>query len=124
MQEVYFVLIGIAGGILAGMGMGGGTLLIPMLVFFMGVSQISSQGINLIAFIPMAIVALIIHFKNKLINFKVGIPILISGTLFSILGAQMSKNIEDKNLSLYFGIFLIVLGIFQLVDLLVKVIKK
>ncbi len=48
------------------MGIGGGTILIPpSLVFFTELNQKQAQGINLIVFIPVAIIALIIHFKEK-----------------------------------------------------------
>ena len=42
-------------GILAAMGVGGGMILIVYLTFFVGVPQLSAQGINLIYFIPIAI---------------------------------------------------------------------
>ena len=52
-------------GVLGGLGMGGGTILIPLLTIFFDVEQQQAQAINLVAFIPMAIVSLIIHIKNK-----------------------------------------------------------
>ena len=52
MQFLYFVLAGVLGGVLAGMGMGGGTLTLPILVLVMGVEQITAQFANLIAFLP------------------------------------------------------------------------
>ena len=51
MQFLYFVLAGVLGGVLAGMGMGGGTLTLPILVLVMGVEQITAQFANLIAFL-------------------------------------------------------------------------
>jgi uncharacterized membrane protein YfcA len=46
-----YILVGIIGGVLGGMGMGGGTLLIPMLGIFFGLEQHVAQAINLISFI-------------------------------------------------------------------------
>ena len=60
--------IGFFAGIIGGMGMGGGTLLIPILTIFLSFEQKNAQAINLLVFIPMAIVALIIHFKNLKVN--------------------------------------------------------
>ena len=57
-------MTGIAAGVLGGMGMGGGTLLIPALTTIFGVDQKLSQAINLTAFVPMAAVALFIHAKS------------------------------------------------------------
>ena len=61
------VLAGVIGGIVGGMGMGGGTLTIPILTIFLSYEQLQAQGINLIAFLPMSVVALIIHAKNHLV---------------------------------------------------------
>ena len=52
-------------GIAGGMGIGGGAILIPALIFFSNLSQHVAQSTNLIFFIPTAISALIIHIKNK-----------------------------------------------------------
>lgn len=112
-----FIIFGVVGGILGGMGMGGGTLLIPLLTLWGNLSQKEAQGINLVVFIPMAIVALIIHFKNKLVHFKAGIYSIISGVIFSALGALLAVNLKSENLKLYFGIFLIALSIFQFVSI-------
>lgn len=120
MDIVFFILIGLAGGVIAGMGMGGGTLLIPMLVIFMELDQHLSQGINLIAFIPMAIVALIIHSKNNLVDFKIGLPILLLGLVGAGIGAWITESVESDSLTLYFGIFLTILGVFQLINLFFK----
>ena len=59
MQFLYFVLAGVLGGVLAGMGMGGGTLTLPILVLVMGVEQITAQFANLIAFLPSGSAALL-----------------------------------------------------------------
>ena len=112
---VLFILAGCVAGVLGGMGMGGGTLLIPLLTIFLGVEQRVAQGINLISFIPMAIVALILHIKNKLIDFKGVILIIASGVVFSVLGTIVAKIIEGETLTKVFGGFLVALGILQLI---------
>ena len=112
-----FIIFGCLGGILGGMGMGGGTLLIPLLTIFTDIEQKEAQGINLIVFIPMAIIALIIHFKNKLVNVKTSIFIMLTGVIFSIVGSFIALKLKSENLKVYFGIFLIVLSIFQFVSI-------
>ena len=69
MEYFLYILFGALGGLIGGMGMGGGTILIPLLTLFLNVPQLQAQTINLISFIPMAIVSLIIHIKNKLVDF-------------------------------------------------------
>ena len=56
--------IGFFSGIISGMGIGGGTILIPALLFLTEVNQQQAQGVNLIYFIPTAVMALITHRKN------------------------------------------------------------
>ena len=64
---LYF-LSGFSSGIFGGMGMGGGTILIPILTIFFSLDQRLSQGINLISFLVMSLVALIIHYKNGFLS--------------------------------------------------------
>ena len=68
MSFYLLVLCGFAGGVLGGMGMGGGTALIPLLTIFLGLPQTVAQGINLISFLPMSLLALSVHFKNGLLK--------------------------------------------------------
>lgn len=71
---VWCVIFGFIAGIVGGMGMGGGTLLVPLLSL-LDIPQRQMQAINLISFLPMCAVALIFHFKNKLVVTKIsGLP--------------------------------------------------
>ena len=64
------VLIGVFSGIFSGIGMGGGTILIFLLTTFIGLEQHIAQATNLIYFIPTAISAIIVNFKDKKIDTK------------------------------------------------------
>lgn len=113
MGFVWDVVAGLAGGLLGGMGMGGGTVLIPLLTIFRAVSQHSAQAINLISFIPMAVVALIIHIKNKLVSFKNIVWIIVTGILTCILGCYIARAMSGKILQRFFGGFLFLLSVWQ-----------
>ena len=115
MQFVWLGISGIVGGILGGMGMGGGTLLIPLLTIFCGVKQHLAQAINLISFVPMSIVVLIIHAKNKLIDKEKILWVIIFGILSCIGGCFLSENLSGNLLKKLFGGFLILLAIFQFI---------
>lgn len=112
---LYFV-VGVIGGVLGGMGMGGGTLLIPMLTIFFSVEQHTAQAVNLIAFIPMAVIALIIHLKNKLIDFKKVFLIISSGIVTCVLGCILAKILSANFLKRIFGLFLVLLSIYQFIN--------
>ncbi|MBQ2864491.1 MAG: sulfite exporter TauE/SafE family protein [Clostridia bacterium] len=121
---LWFIIAGIVSGVIAGMGMGGGTLLIPILTIFLSVAQGSAQAINLLAFLPCAIFSLIIHIKNKLVNFKIGIPIIITGVLSSIGASLLAVNTKNEVLQILFGVFLLVVGIEQAVSVIVCLVKQ
>lgn len=109
---------GVISGTVSGTGMGGGTILILILSVFMGIDQHVAQGANLIFFVPTSISAIIITFKEKLINWKVGIPVAISGIIGAIIGAKISVNMDVNRLKRYFGIFLILITIYEIYSLI------
>jgi hypothetical protein len=106
-------LIGLVSGIISGMGIGGGTILIPALIFFISISQHQAQGINLIVFIPISIVALITHFLNKNIELKLAIPIIISGLIGAVIGSKIAVNISSDLLRKIFAVFLLFMGLYE-----------
>ena len=110
---IIFSLIGIIGGVLGGMGMGGGTLLIPLLTIFLNLPQKEAQAINLIAFLPMSIIALILHYKNKLLKFKNVGYVILSGLFTCVFGFFIAKNLSGEILKRFFGVFLLILSVTQ-----------
>lgn len=120
MRSIILAAIGIAGGVIGGMGMGGGTLLIPLLTLCAKTEQHIAQAANLLAFIPMSAAALFVHAKNKLLSgkyfFWVALPAVAASVPASLLGAAVG----GKALSRYFGIFLALLGCYQLISLSIQ----
>lgn len=112
------LLIGVVSGIFSGIGMGGGTILIFFLTFFMGVEQHIAQATNLIFFIPASIVAIFVNMKNENIDIKNGIIISIFGILGAIVGANISLNMEVSVLKKCFGIFLILITINEIYSII------
>ena len=118
MNYIWFLIVGVVGGVLGGMGMGGGTLLIPLLTIFLSISQIESQGFNLLTFLPMSIVAIIIHIKNKMIQLKGVWIVAVSGLVSSVFASFWASRLEDYVLGKCFGIFLIILSFCETIKLL------
>ena len=114
------ILAGVLGGIVGGMGMGGGTLTIPILTIFLSYEQLQAQGINLIAFLPMSVVALIIHAKNHLVAFKETWLLALIGSVFSLIGALVANHMSSGVLKNLFAVFLIGLAIWQLIEMIKK----
>lgn len=124
MMWIWFIVSGLLSGVVAGMGMGGGTILIPVLTIFFSVTQVMSQGINLLAFLPCAIVSLIIHIKSKLVNFKIGLPIIFAGVLASVAASFLAVNTKNDTLQLFFAVFLLCVGLEQIVAVVVQIVKN
>lgn len=115
---MFEVLIGFISGIVSGTGMGGGTILILCLSMFMGIEQHIAQATNLVFFIPTSIMAIIVNIKQKYIDFKIAIPIAISGIVGAVIGAIFSTKTDVRHLKKYFGIFLGLIAIWEIYSLL------
>ena len=105
-----FGIIGFFAGIIGGMGMGGGTILIPALVLFLGIDPKIAQSINLLSSIPMTIGALAIHIKNKNVIFKLVLPIALFGVMGAVAGSFVANYLSSEMLKKAFGVFLLVIG--------------
>lgn len=111
------ILIGGLSGIFSGIGMGGGTILIFLLTTFAGLEQHIAQATNLIYFIPTAISAIIVNYKNKNIDVKLATYISGCGIIGAIIGSIISVNIQVGTLRKLFGIFLIFIAIHEIYTL-------
>lgn len=114
------IITGFLAGIISGMGIGGGTILIPALTLFISIEQKTAQAINLIYFIPTAIVAVITHAKQKNLEKEIIKPLVIWGIIGAIAGSIVMNLISQNILRTGFGVFLFILGIMEIV----KGIKK
>ncbi len=121
---ILYAILGFASGIFGGLGMGGGTLLIPLLNIFLGLEQKLCQGINLVSFLVMALFSLIIHFKNGYIQTKGIFYIILSGLALSLVGSFLAGALPSKVLKISFGVFLCVLSVVQFTQTLCEKNKK
>lgn len=101
-------------GIFASLGLGGGMILIIYLTVFASLPQLQAQGINLVFFVPIALVSLILHSKNHMIEWKKTVPIIITGTIFVIIFSLLANSMNDRLLGRIFGGFIILAGIKEL----------
>lgn len=101
-------------GVFASMGVGGGMILIVYMTVFQHMPQLNAQGINLVYFIPIAILSLIIHTKNKLVEWKKVWPAIICGVVTAIIGSYAAIYIGSDILKRIFGGFILIIGIKEL----------
>lgn len=123
-MTLVYILVGVVGGIIGGMGMGGGTLLIPLLTIFCSVEQHLAQACNLIVFIPMSVVAVIIHAKNGLIDGKYFLWTAVPAAAIGVLSSLLCKNLGGEELKKWFGCFLLALSVYQFVSSIATAIKN
>jgi len=109
---IYFVAL--IAGIFASLGVGGGMVLIIYLTVFEDYSQIAAQGINLIYFIPIAILSVIIHSKNKLIEWKFITPSIICGIFGAVVGSLAALHFGSVIVRKVFALFILCIGIKEL----------
>ncbi len=120
MEFLWFLIIAVVSGIFAGMGMGGGTFLIPLITLLMNVPQNIAQCINLLVFVPMAVVNIVVYSRKKLIDFKNWWWVSIPACLVSLVGSLLAADLSDKILKISFGVFISLIGIIQLLILVFK----
>ncbi len=112
MRFYLYLILGVLGGLPAGMGMGGGTVTIPLLVLVGGVEQKLAQSANLFAFLPMSLFALKTHKDNGLLATKGILWSVLPALLLSALGALVATSLPSRLLRKGFGAFLIGLSFF------------
>ena len=107
-----FFLLGLGVGFSSGMlGIGGGSLMIPSLVFLFGLSQQEAHGVSLAVMIPTALAGSIVHFKERRVNLKMAPFLWISIILGVPLGAIIANSIEERSLRIIFIIIITLIGI-------------
>ncbi|MBQ7085049.1 MAG: sulfite exporter TauE/SafE family protein [Anaerotignum sp.] len=111
---MWVALVGFCSGIISGMGIGGGTILIPALLFFTDITQQQAQGVNLIYFIPTAITALITHQKKGTLDWKTAKPLAIMGLAGAAAGAFLAVSLKSEVLRKIFGGFLFLMGLSEI----------
>lgn len=111
---IILIITGFIAGIVSGMGIGGGTILIPALTLIIALPQKTAQGINLLYFIPTASVALFTHIRAKRIRKDLLIGLIIGGIAGAIIGSLLANALEPDYLRKGFGVFLLVMGLTEI----------
>lgn len=108
MKEILYIVLGLIAGTLSGMfGIGGGTILIPGLVFLAGLTQHEAQGTTLaIMLLPIGLLAVIRYYQNGHVNFYISAFIIAGFFIGGLLGANMAEMVSSLVLRRAFGVFL------------------
>lgn len=103
-------IVGILAGIVAGtLGVGGGIIIVPALVFILGFTQHHAQGTSLaVLLFPVGILAVINYHKEGFVNYKFAAILIIAFIIGSYFGSLIALNINDRILKKIFGVLMII----------------
>lgn len=103
------ILVGLAAGTLSGLvGVGGGIIIVPALVFFLGFSQQAAQGTSLgLLLLPVGILAVINYYHKGFIDLKVIGIMSIAFVLGGWLGSKLALSISQEVVKKIFAVFLL-----------------
>lgn len=108
------IIVGFLTGVLASMGLGGGFILVVWLTMFAGVEQRAAQGVNLLFFLPIALISLVIHLGNGLVNKTLVKKLALGGVLGAVIGTFAAQHMGNDFLRMLFALFLLGFGLREL----------
>jgi uncharacterized protein len=114
---IILILIGLVAGIFSGLiGLGGAVIMIPALIFFLGMSQFSAQGTSLAVMLPpIGILAAYNYWKAGEANLKFAMIIAFAFIIGGYIGSSFALNIPVNTLRKIFAIALIIIAINMLI---------
>ena len=108
-----YILLGLVAGILSGLiGIGGGIIIIPVLVFIFGFSQHMAQGTTLALLVPpIGLLAALMYYKQGYVDVKVALYICIGFIVGSFFGAKFAMGLSGAVLEKIFGVALLIIAL-------------
>jgi uncharacterized membrane protein YfcA len=119
---IVYIVIGILAGGLSGIfGIGGGILVIPALVYVAGYSQLSATGTSLAVLLPpIGLAATLEYYRRGYVNIPAAIIIASALMLSSWISAKFTVKLNPTAVKIAFGVFLVVVGTFTIVQAVLK----
>jgi len=110
---IILIIIGFATGVLGGMvGVGGGVILVPALVFILGFSQLDAQGTSLaLIMFPVGLLAVIQYYKQGHVDFNIVFILAIGFVIGSFFGSKISLSIPQQTVKRIFAILMLVIAV-------------
>ena len=114
---IILIIIGLLAGVLSGLvGVGGGILMIPLLIIFLGLTQHEAQGTALFAMLPpIGILAAINYYKEGFVKWEYAIVIAFTFVIGGYLGSKLSLSLPPQMVRRIFGIIML-LGAIKLIS--------
>jgi uncharacterized membrane protein YfcA len=110
---IILIIIGLSAGIVSGLlGVGGAIIMVPALVFFLGLTQHQAQGTSLAVLVfPVGFLAFWNYYKQGYVNFKIAVIIMLAFVIGGYLGSSIAVRIPERPLKIFFGVLIVILGL-------------
>lgn len=116
LPQKYLGLVGVFGGVISGFfSVGGGIVSVPLLVAFFGMTQTAAQGLGLALATPGTLIALWTYARAGHVNWMLGLPLAVGGTLSISAGVALAHRLPERRLRMLFCGGLIVLALWMMV---------
>ena len=110
---VILLMVGVAAGFASGMvGIGGGIVIVPALVYFLALSQHQAQGISIgMLLMPVGFLAAYNYYKQGNLNFTYSAIIGVTFVLGAYLGSKVSLKMDPSLMKRIFGVFILLISL-------------
>ncbi len=117
LQIILYILLGLLAGTASGLiGIGGGVIIVPILVFVFGFSEHIAQGTTLALMIPpIGILAVYEYYEKSFINWPVAAFICLGFVVGGFLGSKVAVDLSNGVLQKIFGIAIVVIGLYMII---------
>ncbi|HOC09627.1 MAG: sulfite exporter TauE/SafE family protein [Clostridiales bacterium] len=106
------IAIGLVTGICNGLfGSGGGTILVPGMVFLLGLEEHKAHATAILVILPLTILSTVVYYKNSYIDWSTTLKVVSGGVAGSFIGARILNRIPAPVLRKIFGAFMIIAAV-------------
>ena len=106
------ITIGILGGFVSGLlGVGGGTIFVPLMILVMGMNAHLAIGTSLVIIIPTALVGAWLHYRADMVDLKTALILTICAIIGVVIGAKLSIKLDAQLLRRIFAVMLILVAL-------------
>ena len=109
---VSLILIGLLAGILSGLvGVGGGIIMVPLLVYLLGFNQFQAQGTSLaVLAVPVTAIAAFTYYKKGHLDWRFALVIAVCFVVGGFIGSKIAIGLDQKMLKKIFGVILLLIA--------------
>lgn len=110
---VYLIIIGVTAGVLSGfIGIGGGIIIVPGLIYLLGLSQLQAQGTSLALMLPpIGILAFMHYYKAGNVDLKIAGIVAATFIVGGFFGAKLAHKVDENLVKIIFGLIMLLIAL-------------